>query len=85
MPSIPSIKLNKFVIHNINKSIIIASNQPGIKISNKVEQDQIKLISNLRKSRNNTKVKDKLRKIEQTCKTKHNLISPIIEDRKSTL
>ena len=52
---------------------------PILKISNKVEQDQIKLISNLRKSRNDTKVKDKLKKIEQTCKTKHNLLSPIIE------
>ena len=26
---------NKFVIHKINKSIIIASSQPGINISNK--------------------------------------------------
>ena len=55
-----------------NKRIIVGMNEyinekeeitiPILKISNKVEEDQSKLINNLRKSRNNTKVKDKLRK-----------------------
>ena len=32
IPSIPSIKLNKLIIHIINKKIIIFSNQSGIRL-----------------------------------------------------
>lgn len=52
---------------------------PILKISKKVEDDQIKLINNLKSSRNSKLVHKKLKEIERVSRSNENLLNPIIE------
>ena len=66
--------VNKFINDDDNKVDI-----PILKISKKVEENQIKQLKNLKNKRNNTNVRIKLKSIENACKTKENLVPLIIE------
>jgi len=52
---------------------------PILKISKKVEKNQIKRLNDVKKKRNNSNVKIKLKSIEKACKTKENLVPLIID------
>ena len=52
---------------------------PILKISKKVEDDQIEFVKKVRLERNNELVDIKLKKIEETSKTHDNLLYPIID------
>ena len=52
---------------------------PILKISKKVEDDQIEFVEKVRLERNNDLVDIKLKKIEETSKTDDNLLYPIID------
>ena len=52
---------------------------PILKISKKVEDDQVEFVKKIRLERNNELVDIKLKKIEETSKTHDNLLYPIID------
>ena len=52
---------------------------PILKISKKVEDDQVKFVKKIRLNRNSELVNIKLKKIEETSKTDDNLLYPIID------
>ena len=52
---------------------------PILKISKKVEKNQIKRLNDMKKKRNNSKVKIKLKSIENACQSKENLVPLIID------
>ena len=60
---------------NKNEKITI----PILKISKKVEDDQIKFIEELRLERNNQLVAEKLKEVENASKNNDNLLYPIID------
>ena len=65
--------INKF--QNENDDVDI----PILKISDDVERKQIESLCELKRNRDNTKVNEKLLNIEKACKSKLNLVKPIIE------
>ena len=66
--------VNKFVSNDYDNIDI-----PILKISKKVEQNQIKRLNDMKKKRNNSNVKIKLKSIENACQTKDNLVPLIID------
>jgi len=52
---------------------------PILKISKKVEKNQIKRLNDMKKKRNNSNVKIKLKSIENACQSKENLVPLIID------
>ena len=52
---------------------------PILKISKKVEKNQIKRLNDMKKKRNNSNVKIKLKSIEKACQSKENLVPLIID------